>query len=126
MTITKKAQNEKISGKHFAIRMSLATFSYMHERFNDSYKEAIINMGFGCFSHFEISKICGKFALWLLERFDPYEVRLCLLEKKEIFITAMDVHLTFALSIGGRNVVEVRNKCSDKDFELVLHELRAY
>ena len=50
-------------------------------------------MGFGGFLHFEISKIHGKFVAWLLERFDPYAVRLCLLEKKVIFITVIDVYI---------------------------------
>jgi len=62
----------------------------------------------------------------LLDRFDPYVVCLYLLEKKEIRIIAIDVHLTSALLVGGCNVVEVGNECSHDDFELGVHDLRAY
>lgn len=47
-------QNEKIYEKDFTKRMSPASFSYMHQRFNDAQKKAIINIGFGGFLHFEI------------------------------------------------------------------------
>ena len=98
----------------------------MHEGFNDAQKEDIRNIGFGCFLHNEVSKIHEKFAVGLLDRFDPYTNHLCLPKKKDIYIIAMDMHLTFALLIGGNNVVEVRSECNEDDFELVLCDLRTY
>ena len=55
----------------------------------------------------------------------PYVVHLCLPEKKEIYITVVDANLTFALPVGGCNIVEIGKECNGDDFELVLRDLRA-
>ena len=69
-------------------------------------------MGFGGFLHLQVTKLLEDLCKWLVDRFDPYSVTLYISPDKRIEITSMDLHLTLALPIGGRNVEEFYGKKS--------------
>ncbi|KAJ8435147.1 hypothetical protein Cgig2_018975 [Carnegiea gigantea] len=92
--------------KIFNNRKSPAGFVAMIDKFNEAQKQAIRDMSFGGFLELQVTKLPGDFCKWLLDNFDPNLVTLYVAAEKKIEIIPMDVHLTLAPPIGGRNVEE--------------------
>ncbi|KAJ8425259.1 hypothetical protein Cgig2_033491 [Carnegiea gigantea] len=85
--VPKPAEEDTKSKKIFQTRMSPSEFVGMINNFNDAQRKAIQDMGF-----------------------DPYSITFYISPDKRIEITPMDVHLTSALSIGGRKVDDFYEK----------------
>jgi len=58
-----------------------------------------------------------KCAKWLVESFNPYVVCFRLSGGQKFQVTPFDVQLTFALYIGGREIIELGKSNSNEEYE---------
>ncbi|KAJ8424544.1 hypothetical protein Cgig2_010844 [Carnegiea gigantea] len=111
-SVLKPAEGDIKHKKIFQSRLSPSRFVGMIAHFNEAQTKAIQDIGFGGFLHLQVTELPGNLCKWLVDRFDPYSVTLYISPDKRIEITPMDVHITLALSIGGKKVEELYGKKS--------------
>ncbi|KAJ8423982.1 hypothetical protein Cgig2_030083 [Carnegiea gigantea] len=90
------------------------------EKLNNKQKEAVKEIGFGCFLHLQLDMIPGKLAVWLVRDFDTCSCSLPLTHGR-FRVTEHDVYMTLALPKGPFEVTEAKSETnSSAEFKTLL------
>ncbi|KAJ8419830.1 hypothetical protein Cgig2_019353 [Carnegiea gigantea] len=115
-----KPKTKKSKPKEFNNRMSPKGLRQLIEKLNDKQKEAVKEIGFGGFLHFQLDMILEKLAVWLVRNFDTCSCSVPLTHGR-FRVTEHDVYITLALPKGPFEVTEAKSETnSSTEFKTLL------